>query len=67
MFIVNDLNNRLYTIDNRIKVLESKNNISEISINKFLTMKFFMFLDENFNYIIILVMLLLSAIIYNLI
>lgn len=65
--IINDLNNHLCSIDKRIKNLESKDYINEISINKFLQLKFNKFINENFNYLLSFVLLLICTILYKLI
>jgi len=67
VFIINELNNRLNSIDKKIKNLESKDYINEISINKFLKLKLIKFINENFNYLLGFLALLLSVIIYKLI
>jgi hypothetical protein len=61
--IINDLNNRLYSMNKRLDNLESKNNINEISILSFLKVKFIIFLNNNLYLLSIIV---LSIIIYNL-
>lgn len=69
VFVINDLNNKMYSIDKRIKLLESENSINKTSITQFLKIKFIIFIDTHFNYLIGfgLFLLLLSVIIFKLI
>jgi len=67
LFIINDLNCRLYSMDKRITKLESTNYVSETSIVTFLKLKFIIFINSNFNYLLTLVLLLFAIIVYKLI
>jgi len=63
LLVINDLNNRLNLIDKRVKKIEEKNN--DISIYKILKLNLKKFINNNISYLLGLVFLLFSIIIYE--
>lgn len=49
--IINDLNNKLNQFEQKLKIIESKNNIANISLIDFIKYKIYIFIMANWNYI----------------
>jgi hypothetical protein len=55
--IINDLNKKLDKFNERLVLLENKNEIADCSVMNFISVKFYHFLDKNWNYIYFVFML----------